>query len=1115
MQYGHPFGPLEGATLACTLAAMLALSPGRPRMAPSKPEFPDATPVISWEYDQVHAELAYSPTSSKYLAVWEDHHWGWGADWDIYGRFLSGSAGTSGEPFGIAFADSKHRMAPDVVHNSAINQYLVVFELEYSAADHDIYARRVLADGALGTAELPVATETAYDSNPAIAYNPNANEYLVVFERMSALGRHDIYGRRLKSDGTPNGNAFPIYVPGPTGDGAHAPATAYDALAPDVAFSPIRQNYLVVWQDKLAPATTYDIRAQLVGAGGYLDGDDIAIAAWEHDQLAPRVAHSARSDEFVVVWEDHHWAWGADSDIYGRRVRADGVTMSGLFGIAWDGDRRRLAPDVAYDAASGDLMVAFEYEFSPTDRDIYRRRVRADGTLPGNEEAVSAPTSNQSRPVIASGGARSFVAVWQDEGAPGMGINLYAGAIAVGMPALDLTVAHVELTQAIQCKDNARCADNAVPLISGKKTYARVYVKVEGTAAANTPNVTAVATAREANGTVAQGKLLNGPIVAKLSPDRANDSDTLNFAFEATALDQIGALEVTINPAGTVVEDNLANNARVVPLNFQAVPDLHLVGVRIKYLKDGEWYTVAPMMPFYMTPYLRNVLPVGKVTWAFQAAPVEVSMPLSTQADWSAILAMLRDMKKKDTSYPADAHWYALLPFSQVDGPAGLSSLNGFDAMGRVPLYHENLEDAADILVHELGHNWGRLHAPDCLPAGDPWKDPNYPYLPALIGDVGWDPQQAHGGKTTAPSPGYTVPSWTSDFMSYCQDEWVSEYTYRGILNRRGSWPADDSAVARDAPAGAESADEPRAYLFASGAVDSGSATLDPFSVLTRTAGFSDQAGSGPYRLRVLASNSELLFERRFDLSPMVPTWLTDTLEAPDATSGWFYEIVPWSQNAARIEVWSEAGKLAERALSPAAPTIQLTAPAPGAVWSADGTYAVQWSSGDTDGDGLTFDVSYSKDNGSTWQVIATRLRGNRLDVGADALAGSTQARVRVHASDGVRTRESTSGAFTVEKKRPMAAIVAPEPGGVFPIGRPVELAGMAQDPEDGPLAGARLAWSSSRDGALGSGESLTVNLSRGAHVLTLQATDSEGGIGFASTTIWVGPTVHLPLVRR
>jgi len=26
--------------------------------------------------------------------------------------------------------------------------------------------------------------------------------------------------------------------------------------------------------------------------------------------------------------------------------------------------------------------------------------------------------------------------------------------------------------------------------------------------------------------------------------------------------------------------------------------------------------------------------------------------------------------------------------------------------------------------------------------------------------------------------------------MSYCQDEWIGEYTYRGILNYRGYWTA-------------------------------------------------------------------------------------------------------------------------------------------------------------------------------------------------------------------------------------------------------------------------------------------------------------------------------------
>jgi hypothetical protein len=59
----------------------------------------------------------------------------------------------------------------------------------------------------------------------------------------------------------------------------------------------------------------------------------------------------------------------------------------------------------------------------------------------------------------------------------------------------DLSIDAVEITQGIQCKGNASglCADNAVPLISGKTTYVRVYVKVNWFVPASSVSASAIA----------------------------------------------------------------------------------------------------------------------------------------------------------------------------------------------------------------------------------------------------------------------------------------------------------------------------------------------------------------------------------------------------------------------------------------------------------------------------------------------------------------------------------------------------------------------------------------------------------------------------------------------
>ena len=110
-------------------------------------------------------------------------------------------------------------------------------------------------------------------------------------------------------------------------------------------------------------------------------------------------------------------------------------------------------------------------------------------------------------------------------------------------------------------------------------------------------------------------------------------------------------------------------------------------------------------------------------------------------------------------------------------------------------------------------------------------------------------------------------------------------------------------------------------------------------------------------------------------------------------------------------------------------------------------------------------------------------------------LVGSTRARIRVRATDGVNTTEADSGGtFTLPDNPPMVTILGTANGEVRP-GQRATFSGAAYDPRDGMLPAAQLSWSSDRDGRLGNGAQIeTVRpLSSGAHVITLTATNSHG----------------------
>ena len=49
-----------------------------------------------------------------------------------------------------------------------------------------------------------------------------------------------------------------------------------------------------------------------------------AVISWEHDQIEPEVAYGSGPNQYLVVWEDHHWASGDARDILGRRINTSG-----------------------------------------------------------------------------------------------------------------------------------------------------------------------------------------------------------------------------------------------------------------------------------------------------------------------------------------------------------------------------------------------------------------------------------------------------------------------------------------------------------------------------------------------------------------------------------------------------------------------------------------------------------------------------------------------------------------------------------------------------------------------------------------------------------------------
>jgi hypothetical protein len=140
-------------------------------------------------------------------------------------------------------------------------------------------------------------------------------------------------------------------------------------------------------------------------------------------------------------------------------------------------------------------------------------------------------------------------------------------------------------------------------------------------------------------------------------------------------------------------------------------------------------------------------------------------------------------------------------------------------------------------MAHELGHNFGRYHAP-CGGAGG--SDPNFPYAQGLISLFGMD-------VVTGEIKG---PNAFTDIMGYCDTSWwISDYTFTNVLQYR---------LANDIP----EADPSESTLLVWGRMNEADLILEPaFAVRARPT--IPRAG-GPYRLEGLDAAGASLFSYSF-----------------------------------------------------------------------------------------------------------------------------------------------------------------------------------------------------------------------------------------------------------
>lgn len=736
--------------------------------------------------------------------------------------------------------------------------------------------------------------------------------------------------------------------------------------------------------------------------------------------------------------------------------------------------------------------------------------------------------------------------------------NNVAETVTPCPPCAEFAIDRIEVTQAVQFLGDPAIPDNSVPLVRGKTTLVRVYLKnpiVPGVAFEDiTGELSTFVCGQSApiRPTFPNGQLgpesirpVNSPTYPEdtapsdypdagnrsLSDQRISLRRTLNFLLPNTYMRGCTDLQVTVSSPGSPG----TATRKITDLRFETVPPA-LVRV---YNVRTSGFRPSPLDRTLLSLWLLRAYPISDLIWEEDdiiAPPTPDVGPVPTFcAELNNRLWLTKLLNMHGGGEDVRFKYYGMLNSREADEePPGIGFRRGTSlgsavgvSCGPTGVADGSWSWDTDGIygdwygAHEIGHSYGLDHVlsrdgsqerAGCPPLFDCFED-DYPHpegrispltggcvvrsvdLPQVCGSL-WGVDLRFAGDRSA-----VPPDWF-DFMSYGHPgQWPSDFTYRklrDILIRNGPPGADSILVVQN---GAPGPGERSEHVAVTGLVDltNGTAELDAVYRLPAMLPVRERV-PGPYAVRLLDGAGAVLAEFPFAVDPLL-----ENLASEGGHRASFVELVPYDPRTAGIAIVESGEVLAERTVTTNAPVVTMQAPLGGG--TLDGTSVrVEWDASDADGDPLTFDLFFSADGGTTWALKAAAVTAQHADVDLTRLRGTTQGLFLVIANDGVNTgRAVTAAPFAVPEKPPEVVLSRTGPMSVE-ADEIVGLSGVAFDPEDGLLDEDALEWRSDQDGVLATGSVLMTGLlTPGTHRLTLTGTDSDGTEASASLTAVVG----------
>ncbi len=331
-----------------------------------------------------------------------------------------------------------------------------------------------------------------------------------------------------------------------------------------------------------------------------------------------------------------------------------------------------------------------------------------------------------------------------------------------GNGGFNLAVENVYLTQATQRYDGT------VSLVAGRDALLRVFVTAS-VANTNRPDVRV----RVYDGNTLLQTVTIGAPEASVRTATAEGTLTSSWNTIIAAANVRTSMRVVadVDPTAAIAEADRTDNIwpRGGTPQLIAVTATPAFNVRfVPVVNAGLTGNITDANKESFLATTRRIFPFNTVV-ADVRAPFTSSAPALQSSDgnsaWLTILSELNALRTSDAA-PSTTHYYGVVKVTYNSGIAGLGYVPGRAAMG-----WDYLPTGDGVAAHEWGHNFSRPHTP-CGVSGDP----NYPYTGGTIGVWGWN----------ATTNTLVAPTLT-DIMGYCNNQWISDWTWTQVMQFRQS----------------------------------------------------------------------------------------------------------------------------------------------------------------------------------------------------------------------------------------------------------------------------------------------------------------------------------------